>query len=211
MHLQLVPIDGERTSSDEEKLRQKRRTRLIPPETINYFNAGQQQQIKSLIAKLVVTSEQCHHLISQFEATSDNSRKDRLKDELESCNQRRINIFENLPYFLRYFVKLLDLCPSEPWKELEQFLKNIRNEEIAHYRKTSQSMGIDAAIDNSYLLQIEEDREEANIDSQINCRMTPKEIETLILHHSLEELVKHLVDARRVSSGEFWNKGFYDL
>lgn len=211
MHLQLVPINGEPSVTDKEKSRQKRRTRPIPPETINYFTAEQQQEIKIFLAKLVVAAEQCHHNMEILQDTTDNDRRDYLEKELEKFNERRINLFENLPYFIRYFIKLIDLCPSEPWKELEEFLNNIRNEDKASYHQTTQSLGIEAAMNNTYLLQVEEDLEEEHIELQMKCRITPREIETLILYHPLEVLVKHLINARRVSSGEFWDKGFYDL
>lgn len=211
MHLQLVPIDGEKSLTDEEKQRKKRRSSPISPELINYFDLDQQKEIKIFISKLIITSEQIHHNIEQIENSQDVERQNQLKHELEKLNNRRIALFDNIPFFLRYFIKLLDLCPSEPWKELEQFLKNIRDEDTANYRQASQSMGIEAAMENSYLLQIEDDPEEKNIDTQMQCRITPGEIENLILHHSLESLVIHLVNARRVSSGEFWDKGFYNL
>ena len=46
---------------------------------------------------------------------------------------------------------------------------------------------------------------------EMKARITPKEVEELINHYTLEELVKHLIDARRVISGDFWDEGFYDL
>lgn len=211
MHLQLVPIDGERTLGEDEKLRQKRRTRPIPAELINYFTPEQQQAIKFFLAKLVVTTEQCNHDINRLQQIPDIDRQIYFEKELEKLNERRISLFENLPYFIRYFVKIIDLCPSEPWKELKEFLENIRNEDRAHYHQKKQSTGIEAAMDNTYLLQIEEDPEEENYELKLTCRITPGEIETMILYHPLDELVKHLINARRVSSGEFWNKGFYDL
>lgn len=211
MRLQLVPIDGEKRQDEDEKLRQKRRTRPIPPETINYFTSDQQLEIKYFLARLVVSAEQLHHLMEQRKQPVDDEQKDYLELLLSNLNERRNMLFENPPYFLRYFIKLLDLCPSEPWRELEEFLKNIRDEDMAHYRQTGQSMGIEAALDNTFLLQIEDDRDEEYIDTKLKCRITPGEIEELILYHPLESLVNHLINARRISSGEFWDKGFYDL
>ena len=211
MRLQLVPIDGERTLSEDEKQRQKRRTRPIPTETINYFTADQQTEIKKFLANLIIVAEQCHHDIYQLNDISDDDRLVYIEEELNRLNEHRIHLFDNLPYFLKYFCKLLDLCPSEPWKELEQFLKNVAKENTDHQHQTSQSLGIEAAMENTYLLQIEEDLDEEISEAQIKCRITPAEIEELIIYHPLETLINHLINARRVSSGEFWDKDFHDL
>jgi hypothetical protein len=49
------------------------------------------------------------------------------------------------------------------------------------------------------------------MELEMKGRITPKEIEKLINHYTLDELVKHLIDARRIMSGDFWDEGFYDL
>ena len=87
----------------------------------------------------------------------------------------------------------------------------LREEDHRHYLEAAQKSGIAAAADNPFLMQ-----EDDNIDAEhkaleMKVRITPKEIEELVNHYTLEELVKHLIDARRVLSGDFWDEGFYDL
>jgi hypothetical protein len=210
MALELVPIEGERILTEEEKQWQKFRARSIPPEALKRFLPEQQKEIKIFLVKLVTLSEQCHHAMIQLEKAADEHRE-RYVNELERLNQRRIHLFANLPAYLKAFNDLLAMCASEPWKEFEEFLKNLRDEDMEHYRDTKLHTGIAAAMDNPFLLQMEDDIEDNRMDIRMRCRITPQEIEFLILHYPLETLVKHLINARRVSSGQFWDKGFYDL
>ncbi|HEY5601851.1 MAG TPA: hypothetical protein VIM41_01960 [Gammaproteobacteria bacterium] len=210
MILELVPIEGERILTEEEKQWQKFRARSIPPEALRRFHPEQQKEIKIFLVKLVALSEQCHHAMEQLEKADDQHRE-RYVDELERLNQRRIHLFTNLPAYLKAFNELLALCATEPWKELAEFLKNIRGENTGRFRDTKLNTGIAAAMDNPFLLQLEDDIEDHRMEMQTNCRITPREIELLILLLPLETLVRHLINARRVSSGQFWDKGFYDL
>lgn len=210
MSLELVPIEGERILTEEEQQWQKFRARDIPPEAFRRFSPEQQKEIKIFLVKLIVLSEQCHHVMQQLDKTSEEYRQ-ALEDQLEQFNARRIKLFAALPQFQKVFNDLLALCASEPWKELEEFLNNLRHDDMDHYRETKLSTGIAAALDNPFLLQMEDEIDDQHMEMQMKCRTTPQEIESLILHHPLEALVKHLINARRVSSGEFWDQGFYDL
>ena len=44
-----------------------------------------------------------------------------------------------------------------------------------------------------------------------HCRITPSEIDELVQFHSLESLVKNLIQGRRLMNGEFWELSHYDL
>ena len=74
MRLRLIPVEGEKPPGNDEKLRQKRRTRPIPPETVNYFTEEQQQDIKRFLAKLVMIAEQFHHDMELVKQSPDNKR-----------------------------------------------------------------------------------------------------------------------------------------
>jgi len=71
--------------------------------------------------------------------------------------------------------------------------------------------GIEAAISNPFLMQAENNKEEEKMELEKKCRITPSEIENLILHFSLEDLVNHLINSRKISTGEFWEGGMYDM
>jgi hypothetical protein len=42
-------------------------------------------------------------------------------------------------------------------------------------------------------------------------RLTQRELEDLIAHHTLESLIKELIIGRKVNYGVFWNDDYYDL
>ena len=128
-----------------------------------------------------------------------------------SLNHTRQAIFENPSPSLKQFINLLELCPSEAWKEFEALIGFLREEELRHFREATQKSGIEAAADNPFLMQEEDNIEAEHMELEMKARITPKEIEKLINHYTLDELVKHLIDARRIMSGDFWDEGFYDL
>ena len=205
MKLELEPIEGEKVLTEEEKERLKRRTRPIPPDALNPFTAAEQQQIKNFLIKLIVLTEHVDH---------DRQHEDQFQDHEQhmlSLNQARQTMFQNPSPALARFIGLLELCPSEAWKEFETFLTFLREEELRHYHQALQKTGINAATNNPFLMQEEDNIEAEHKALEMKGRITPKEVQELIGHYSLEELVKHLIDARRVLSGDFWEGGFYDL
>ena len=182
MKLELEPIEGEKILTEEEKERLKRRTRPIPPDALSRFSDAEKQAIKHFLIKLVVLTEHVDH---------DRKHEDQFEDHEQhmlSLNQARQALFQNPSPAIANFITLLELCPSEAWKEFEALIAFLREEDLRHYHEAAQKSGIVAATSN-----------------------TPKEIQELISHYSLEDLVKHLIDARRIISGEFWDEGFYDL
>jgi hypothetical protein len=128
-----------------------------------------------------------------------------------TLNQARQALFQNPAPALKSFIDLLELCPSEAWKEFEALINFLREEELRHFHEAEQKSGIKAAADNPFLMQEEDHVEAEHKELEMKGRITPKEIEELIDHYTLDELVKHLIDARRLMSGDFWDEGFYDL
>ncbi len=205
MKLELEPIEGEKILTEEEKERLKRRTRHIHPDKLAQFSDDEKEKIKNFLIKLIILTEQVDHDMQHEEQFDD------FDAHIVSLNQARQALFENPSPALKSFIELLELCPSEAWKEFDALLSFLREEELRHYHEAAQKSGIAAAADNPFLMQQEEDLEAEHKELEMKVRLTPKEIEELINHYTVEELVKHLIDARRVISGDFWDEGFYDL
>ena len=205
MKLELEPVEGEKVLTEEEKERLKRRTRPIPPDALSSFSNIEKQEIKNFLIKLIVLTEHVDHDMKhedQFE---------NYEQHMSSLNQARQALFENPSPSLSRFITLLDLCPSEAWKEFEALITFLREAELRHYHEAAQKTGINAATDNPFLMQEEDNIEAEHMELEMKGRITPKELQDLITHYSLEALVTHLIDARRVISGDFWDEGFYDL
>ena len=205
MKLELEPIEGEKILTEEEKERLKRRTRSIPPDALSRFSDAEKQAIKHFLIKLVVLTEHVDH---------DRKHEDQFEDHEQhmlSLNQARQALFQNPSPATANFISLLELCPSEAWKEFEALIAFLREEDLRHYHEAAQKTGIVAATNNPFLMQEEDNIEAEHKALEMKGRITPKEIQELISHYSLEDLVKHLIDARRIISGDFWDEGFYDL
>ena len=207
MELKLVPIEGEKVLSEEEKERLKRRAKPIPPEVIRRFNDAEQKEMRFFLASLIVFTEQFHHDLSQIEEHKDNQAY--YEGHIEKLQVDRNALFENPSPAVAKFIELLELYPMEPWHEYELMIAGIRGDDLNHYYETK----LKAAVDE-YHIQVEgstEKEQEELLTRELKCRMTPKDIRDLILFHSLEDLVKHLIASRQLISGEFWDVGLYDL
>jgi hypothetical protein len=75
MELKLVPIEGEKVLTEEEKERIKRRARPISPEVIRRFSDAEQKEMRFFLASLIVFTEQFHHDLAQIEEHKDNQEK----------------------------------------------------------------------------------------------------------------------------------------
>jgi len=205
MKLELEPIEGEKVLTEEEKERLKRRTRPLPPDALQHFSDTQKQEIKNFLTKLIVLTEHVDHDMKHENQFEDH------EQHILSLNQTRQALFHNPTPPLAEFIALLELCPSEAWKEFEALIAFLREEDLRHYHEALQKTGIKAATNNPFLMQEEDNIEAEHKALEMKGRITPKEIQELISHYSLEDLVRHLIDARRVISGDFWDEGFYDL
>jgi hypothetical protein len=207
MELKLVPIEGEKVISEEEKERIKRRARPISPEAIHRFSDAEQKEIKLFLAPLIVFTEQFHHDLEQKEEHKDNL--DKYEEHITKLQVDRKALFENPLPSVAKFIELLELYPMEPWHEYELMIAGIRGDDLKHYYDTK----LKATVDQFHI-QVEGDTEkeqEKQLTRELKCRITPKEIRDLVLFHPLEDLVKHLIESRQLISGEFWNVGLYDL
>jgi len=207
MELKLVPIEGEKVLSEEEKERLKRRAKPIPPEVIRRFNDAEQKEMRFFLASLIVFTEQFHHDLAQIEEHKDNQAY--YEGHIEKLQVDRNALFENPSPAVAKFIELLELYPMEPWHEYELMIAGVRGDDLNHYYETK----LKAAVDE-YHIQVEgstEKEQEELLTRELKCRMTPKDIRDLILFHSLEDLVKHLIASRQLISGEFWDVGLYDL
>jgi hypothetical protein len=205
MKLELEPIEGEKILTEEEKERLKRRTRPIPPDALTQFSDVDQTGIKNFLTRLIILTEHVDHDMQHEDQFDD------FEEHILSLNKARQALFDNPTPSLKNFIDLLELCPSEAWKEFEALIAFLREEDLRHFHEAEQKTGIDAAADNPFLMQAEDNIEAEHKELEMKSRITPNELEALINKYTLEELVKHLIDARRVLSGDFWDEGFYDL
>lgn len=205
MKLELVPIEGEKILSEEEKERLKRRTRPVPPEALQRLNLLEQAQCKDFLVNLIILTEQYHHDMEQHDQPEGH------ETHMLELNAKRVALFANPTPVLQGFIELLELYAMEAWQEFEILIKSLREEDLHRHRDTRLSTGIRAAEKNPFLMQTDRDVEEEHMELEMKTRITPAEIRALLLHYSLEEIVRHLIDARKVASGEFWNDGYYDL
>ena len=205
MKLELEPIEGEKILTEEEKERLRRRTRPIPPDALTQFSDEDKTGIKNFLIKLIILTEHVDHDMQHEEQFDD------FEEHILSLNKARQALFENPAPSLKNFIDLLELCPSEAWKEFEALIAFLREEELRHFHEAAQKTGIEAAADNPFLMQEEDNIEAEHKALEMKARITPKEIEELLNNYTVEQLVKHLIDARRVISGDFWDEGFYDL
>ncbi|MCK5092341.1 MAG: hypothetical protein KAR30_07405 [Gammaproteobacteria bacterium] len=210
MELELEPIEGKKVLTEEEKERIRRRNRPISRDTLLQFSDSEQNDIKHFLVLLIVLAEHFHHDMEQHDLLNEGQRE-LCEIEMQKLNEDRRALFKDPPPFLESFIQLLDLCPMEAWPEFETLIKGLQEEDLHHHRDTRLNTGIEAALDNPFLMQVEDDKEEQQMALENKCRITPLEIENLILHFSLEDLVNHLIDSRRISTGEFWEGGMYDV
>jgi len=210
MRLELEPREGERIHSKEEQEWKKKRTHPIPPEILLQFKTDEQEKIKKFLVRLIVLTEQFNHDMKQYDISTE-EQQEYYKQELHKLNTDRQVLFRSPPRYLGNFIHLLELCPMEPWHEFEALIKSIQDEDMQHYRDTKLNTGIEAALDNPFLMRTDDEIDEEYVELKKKCRITPNEIEELIMHNSLANLVKLMINARRISTGAIWDKGFYDL
>ena len=207
MELKLEPIEGEKVLSEEEKERIKRRALSIPEEVISQFSDAEQQEMKSFLASLIVLTEQYHHDSESKEDYKDNL--DHYKAQIDKIQAGRVALFKNPSPSVTKLIKLLELYPMEPWHEYELMIAGVRGDDLKRYYETTMKATVD-----EHHIRVEGNMEKEQEDLQkrdLKCRMTPKDIQDIVLLHSLGDLVKHLIASRQIISGKFWNVGMYDL
>lgn len=207
MELSLVPIEGEKIISEEEKERAKRRARHIPPEELTRFDNEDRKQIKHFLTLLISLSERFHH--DMKENAEDQDETGSYERHIAKLQAQRRALFEAPPPAVADFIELMQFFAMEPWPEFEMMIAGIRGEDLQRYYDTKLKTAVDP-----FHMSAEDDidrTQDERMELARKCRVTPHEIEELVRFHSLESLVKHLIDGRRLMTGEFWNLSHYDL
>lgn len=205
MKLELVPIEGVRILTAEEKERLRSRARPIPPVAIEAFTDDGVQEIKHFLVRFIIVSEQIHH---------DKGREDRpeyYERPIKALEAKRHAMFQDLSPGLARFIELLDLCPMEPWREIKALLEHLRQENFWDNYGVKHDTGIEEALDNPFLLQKDDHIEEDNMELQLQRRITPDEIYALISRFPLQDLVKQIIKSRKCVIGGFWDDEHFDL
>jgi hypothetical protein len=205
MDLELVPIEGKKELTLDEKKKQKIRSKHIDPELLAQFSSEDELEIKQFLSELIILIDEIHHEMEQDELLEGH------EDRLAALNEKRFALFQNLSNPIGRFVKLLRLAPVESSEEVELLVQELRRDELREHYKITAESGIDIAKNNPFLMQMEDNIEGEHRDLEMKCRSTPIEIQALVSHFSLEILVESLITARRMTSGEFWAGDHYDL
>lgn len=208
MKLSLVPLDGEKAISDEEKERMQLRMRQIPPAVLGRFDDKDCQSIKEFLISLITLSERIHHEVTEH--TKETRESDSYNEATAKLQTQRQALFDDPSPAVRPFIELLRFHAMESWPDLEMMIASIRGEDVQHYYDTKSTTDADASEEDAKKKEIEQAKNE-QLELTTKCRITPHEIKELVHCHSLEILVKHLIEGRRMASGAFWNVGHYDL
>lgn len=211
MELELVPIDGEKVLTKEEKEWHEKRIRPISPDLLRQFEGDAEDLIKKFLVKFIILTLQYHTDMEDHEGCSE-KQQDFYEQESQRLNKERLAMFENASPLLKEFINILNLFPMESWEEFENLIKNLKSKDLHMHRNLSHNSGISAALDNPFLMQVEDDSEEKHMELEMQSRKsTPAEIEKLVMHYSLREIVDEIIIVRKVGSGNFWKESFYDL
>ena len=205
MKLELVPIEGERILTSEEKERLRSRARPIPPAAIEAFTDDEVQEIKDFLVNFITVIEQLHHDKVQEDHPEYYER------QIDVLEAKRHAMFQDLSSGLARFIKLLDLCPMEPWQEIKALLEHLRQEYFWDNHGIKRDTGIDAVFDNPFLLQEDDYTEEDNMELRLRCRISPNEIYVIVSHFTLLDLVKQIIKSRKCILGGFWDDEHFDL
>lgn len=208
MELELVPLEGEKERARllplEERERMKARIKPIPKAALADFSNEQRQQIRQFLFHLISYSEHVHHDMEDTKHITDH------REHMVRLHAMRQELFDKAAPAVQAFIKLVDLSPMEPWLEWEVLLHALQREIQGEFYETRNRTGTAAAIDNPFLMQVDDGRDEEQMELSHRGRMTTHDIEQCIFHFELEVLVKQLIQARRVITGEIW-EGDYDL
>ena len=205
MELSLIPREGEKLLSPEEREAMKKRIRKIRPEELAHFTKQDRQGIKVFFARLIALSEHVHHDMEDEEHVMENMEK------IEKLHAERQHLFSKVDDKVFEFVRIVDLCAAEPWLEFEVFMQRLKAILRKKYYQVKNGGGVDAAAGNPFLMQVDNLVSEKQDDLAKLTRITEQEIEGLIFRFSLVELVANLIDARKIITGQFWDDEYYDL
>ncbi len=211
MKLELEPLDDDerqaRLLSQEEREWMIRRIKDIPPEALQSFDAVQRREIQTFLYRLISLSEQLHHDMLEAKKALD---KEAHEGPIRKLSQMRQELCSKASPAVERFIQLVDLGAMEPWLEWEVFIGGLQHQLGKEYFQTKNTSGMAAAKDNPFLLQVDDARDEEVHDHGKAARLAPVDIERVIFHFPLEELVSSLIHSRKVITGLIW-EGDYDL
>jgi len=206
MMLELVPIEGEHRLSEAERAALMKRIKPVSPAELRKFTAAEQGQIKVFLSRLVIFSEKIHHDMEEDAEGGDDH-----ATHIEKLHHARQELFDKASPAVDRLVKLVDLCAMEPWQEFDVFIAGLQSEERRRYYDAKLKSGIEAAAKNPFLMQAEDHTDEDMMSLKRTKRLTAAEIEELIFHYSVEDLVKQLITSRKVITGMYWADEHYDV
>ena len=131
MELSLVPIEGDRILSEEEKERAALRARKIPPEALSRFGDDDRKQIRGFLTSLITLAEKFHHEMSELAQNNDSA--DFQKERIEQLQVQRKALFDAPLPPVADFIELLQFFVMEPWPEFEMMIAGIRGEDQQLY------------------------------------------------------------------------------
>ena len=207
MKLSLVPMDGENVVNDKERERMKRRAHRIPPETLGRFNNVDRKQIKDFLISLITLTQRVH--LEMMEYTRGGGDLESYDGKSSKLQAQREILFDNLPPAVKAFAELLHFHPMEPWPEFEKMIASIRAEDC----QSDPDAKSEAADDASEMDPGEDEStaEAERLRFAMRCRITPHEIKEMVQFNSLERLVRHVGEGRRLASGAFWDVNNYNV
>jgi hypothetical protein len=205
VELSLVPREGEKLLSPEEREEMKRRIRTIKPAELEVFSNTDRQQIQVFLARLIELSEHLHHDMEDEAHVMEH------QEQIADLHSRRQALFAELPPKIEEFVHLIDLCAAEPWLEYEVFLHRLQGIRRKRYFDVKNKQGVGASQDNPFLMELDDLGQEKQDAMNEQTRLTDQDIEGLIFGFPLEELVSNLIDARKIITGQFWDDEYYDF
>ncbi len=208
MELELIPKeDGKeiRLLSPEEREAMKKRIRTINPSELAHFGEAERQRIKIFLSRLISLSEHVHHDMEDEEHIAEH------REQIEELHGKRQLLFRKADGKIQEFIKLIDLCAAEPWLEYEVFMRRLQGELRKRLFDIKNRVGVEAGLNNPFLMQVDDVKDDEHKELSAATRITEREIEELIFRFPLEDLVKVLIDARKVITGTFWEDDYYDL
>ena len=205
MHLELVAREGEKLLPPEERERMKKRIRVIRPAELAHFTKKDRRQIKIFFIKLVALSEIVHHDLEE-----DKEHLVEHEDHIKLIHAKRRYLVETSEGAVKEFIHLIDISAMEPWLEWDVMLEGLHNAQQKKYYETKNQEGVGAAVDNPFLMQVDDQNDEEFRTISQKTRLTPKDIETAIIPVTLEDIVHHIINSRKIITGQIW-EGDYDI
>lgn len=205
MDLSLEPMDGRddpRLLAKAERETMLKRIKTIPDELFTALGPEGQREVQLFLYRLITLSMMIHQDMEDIKEKGDH------EEHIVKLNARRRALFDELSPAASTFVHTVDIMAMEPWLEWTTLIHALQDDMHKEYYQTKNETGMDA--NNPFLMQVDNGSGDEMFDQQQNLSLTPADIETLILHFDLKTLIRQIMRARTIISGEFW-QDIYDL